>query len=144
MDYRNMKFNRIILFSIIVCTWSTSCNYDTIESKFANYEEAIDENYFDKGWIPKELANIEMKKIYVKNDIDRNTCIFSYHLPKVELDKLEDNLIRLEQNYTERMNTNNSKWFEKDLLNLPKYRSNDFKHGIAINREKKIVYGWLN
>ena len=104
----------------------------------------MDENYFDKGWIPKELANKEMRKIYVKNDLGRNTCIFSYHLPNVELVKLEENLIRLEQNYTERMNINNSKWFENELLNLPKYKSNEFKHGIAINRDEKIIYGWLN
>ena len=138
------KVIRLILLSTIICTWSTTCNYDIIESKFTNYDEAMDENYFDKGWIPKELANNEMKKIYVKNDLDKNTCIFSYHLPSTELEKLEEKLIRLEQNYTERMNINNSKWFERVLLNLPKYRSDDFKHGIAINKEKKIVYGWLN
>jgi hypothetical protein len=138
------KTIRLILLSIIICIWSASCNYDIIESKFTNYKQAMDENYFDKGWIPKELANKEMKKIYIKNDLDRNTCIFSYHLPSAELEKLEENLIRLEQNYTERMNINNSIWFEKDLLNLPKYRANEFKHGIAINKEKRIVYGWLN
>ena len=142
MDFK--KVIKLILLPSIICIWSTSCNYDIIESKFTNYDEAMDENYFDKGWIPKELANNAMKEIYVKNDLDRNTCIFSYHLPSTELEKLEEKLIRLEQNYTERMNINNSKWFERDLLNLPKYRSDEFKHGIAINKEKKIVYGWLN
>lgn len=144
MDFKNVKLNRIILFSIFISICSPSCSFDKIESKFANYEEALDENYFEKGWIPKELVNKEMKKIFVKNDLDRNTCIFSYQLPISEIEILEENLIRLEQNYTERLNINNSKWFEKDILNLPKYRSNDFKHGIAINKEMSVVYGWLN
>lgn len=143
MAFRTIITCRIILFWLFICTWSISCNYDTVESEFENYEEMVESNYFDKGWIPKELANKEMKKIYVKNDLDRNTCIFRYHLTTEELEKLELTLVRLEQNYTERMNVTNSKWFEKELLNLPKYMSNDFKHGIAINKEKKIVYGWL-
>ena len=86
----------------------------------------MEENYFDKGWIPKELANKEMNKIYIKNDLDRNTCVFSYHLPIEEIEKLELVLVRLEQNYTELLNVNSSKWFEKELLNLPKYRSGNF------------------
>ena len=64
------KVIRLILLSTIICIWSTSCNYDNIESKFTNYDAAMDENYFDRGWIPKELANNQMKKIYVKNDLD--------------------------------------------------------------------------
>lgn len=104
----------------------------------------MDQKYFNKGWIPKELVNHEMERIYIKSDLDRNTCIFSYRLPRTEIEKLEEVLIRLEQNYTEPVNINNSKWFEKDLLGLPKYRSNEFKHGIAINKQKRIVYGWLN
>ena len=84
MDFK--KVIKLILLPSIICIWSTSCNYDIIESKFTNYDEAMDENYFDKGWIPKELANNEMKEIYVKNDLDRNTCIFSYHLPSTELE----------------------------------------------------------
>lgn len=143
MDFKNVKLNRIILFSIHICICSASCSYDTIESKFANYEEALNENYFEKGWIPKELVHKEMKEIYVKNDLDRNTCIFCYQLPTAEIEKLEKKLIRLDQNYTERLNVNNSKWFEKDIINLPKYKSIDFKHGLAINKEKRIVYGWL-
>ncbi len=144
MEFENIISIRIILFSILVCTWSISCNYDVKESKFANYKEAIEQNFFEKGWLPKELANQEMKKIYVKSDLDRNTCIFSYHLPIKELEKLELKLVRLEQNYTEIINVHNSKWFEKELLNLPKYMSYDFKHGIAINKEKRKIYGWLN
>jgi len=144
MEFDNIKLNRIMLFSLLVCTWSISCNYDVIESKFANYNEAMDQDYFEKEWIPKELANKKMKKIYVKSDLDRNTCIFSYHLPIEELEKLEQKLVRLEQNYTEIINVNNSKWFEKELLNLPKYISHDFKHGIAMNKEKRKIYGWLN
>lgn len=144
MDFKNVKLNRIILFSILICICLASCSFETIESNFATYEEALNKNYFEKGWIPKELVNKKMKKIYVKNDLDRNTCIFSYQLPSSEIEILEENLIRFEQNYTERLNIKNSKWFEKDILNLPKYRSNNFKHGIAINKDKRIVYGWLN
>ncbi|MBK7220037.1 MAG: hypothetical protein IPH94_01470 [Saprospiraceae bacterium] len=49
MDFKNVKLNRIILFSILICICLASCSFETIESNFATYEEALNKNYFEKG-----------------------------------------------------------------------------------------------
>ena len=135
--------NKFILISCLAILL-ISCNYDIVENNFKNYNEMKKENYFEKGWIPIQLKNTKMTNIFIRNDLDINTCIFSYNLPIEEIEKLERKQLKLRDNSPVEMRIIGSSKFEREIQNLPKYTSNRFEHGIAIDKVNNKVYGWIN
>ena len=67
----NNKYILITSLAILLI----SCNYDIVESNFKDHNEMIKENYFEKGWIPKQLENTKMTNIFVRNDLDINLSL---------------------------------------------------------------------
>lgn len=58
---------------------------DQKESRFTNYQQAQESNFFEKGWIPSALIMPSMTDIYVKNNLDLNTYIFASTYTKEDL-----------------------------------------------------------
>lgn len=68
------------ILSLLIITGSmlSSCILsDQKESRFTNYQQAQESNFFEKGWIPSALIMPSMTNIYVKNNLDLNTYIFA-------------------------------------------------------------------
>ena len=70
----------------------SSCDLDQVTIKYQTYSEAEAENFFDKGWIPRSLIFESMSDIYLRSNIDLNTCIFSYQVDRDDLIVLESRI----------------------------------------------------
>ncbi|MCT4672370.1 MAG: hypothetical protein N4A37_03885 [Prolixibacteraceae bacterium] len=76
------------ILSLLIITGSmlSSCILsDQKESRFTNYQQAQESNFFEKGWIPSALIMPSMTNIYVKNNLDLNTYIFASTYTKEDL-----------------------------------------------------------
>ncbi len=83
-----------ILLTILIFSMAhfNSCNYDQIESKYADFKSAKKGGLFEKGWIPSALVLQSMSDIYIQTNIDLNTCIFSYCLSKTDIEGLKNKI----------------------------------------------------
>ena len=52
---------------------------DQITTKYSTYQKANEAKLFDKGWIPNEIINPHIKEIFLKTNLDLNSCIFSFN-----------------------------------------------------------------
>ena len=55
-----------------------SCNLDQVESKYDDYESARNAGLFNKMCIPKDLISESIENIYLRTNLDMNTCSFNY------------------------------------------------------------------
>ena len=62
------------------------------ETEYSNYEIANKNKFFDNGWIPKNMIYQSMTNIYLQNNIDLNSAIFSYNLSSPDINSLETKL----------------------------------------------------
>ena len=84
------KLNGMLLITFtMILTLFHSCDFDQVESKYADYSSAKKNNLFQKGWIPYDLAFKSMTDIYQRTNLDLNTCIFSFKLSKTDIEAVK-------------------------------------------------------
>jgi len=134
------------LIIICICFLTASCNLDQVESKYADYEEATKDGFFVKGWIPENIIRESMTEIYVRNNLDLNTCIFSFKLSQTDLDSIKINLVKTETEFKMPRRIKTPKWwFESaSVFNERFYTIDTDTVFIAIDLETCIIYGWRN
>ena len=143
-------FIRIALFRTLLLIFMipliVSCSLDQIEVHYPNYEEALADNLFNKGWIPEQIISSSMSEIYLRNNIDINTCIFSFVIQEQEIKALVGNLTPgcSDINNVKGINIP-STWKNKipqlDQYNFFDYSTSDTIH-LAIDNKENRIYGW--
>ena len=134
-----MKKLIIIIFLI---SNLTGCNSNEITAKYATYEEALEEDYFAKGWIPFELLNPDMKHIYVRNNLDLNSYLFCFNTDNVP-DLFNTSIIQINEVKIHGIRVPNC--WNKEVIGKPKV-SIKFTHReivhLIYDKENKKLYGW--
>ncbi|HET6559751.1 MAG TPA: hypothetical protein VFG54_20665 [Prolixibacteraceae bacterium] len=83
-----MKKNLYLVFAIIIFTLIYSCDNDQVEKKYKDYNSAFNSGIFDAKWIPEELISKDMSNIYLRTNIDINTCFFAYSTKDSNVDSI--------------------------------------------------------
>jgi hypothetical protein len=135
----------IVLLSIFLITLFNSCNFDQVESKYSNFNEADEKGLFEKDWIPKVCVVESMTEIYLLTNLDRNTCIFTYLTTENDLDRIKTQIQPLESKNTLKYVPKSKQWTEsigqlKHNFIVSKDKSDTVF--IAINDNAKRVFGW--
>jgi PBP1b-binding outer membrane lipoprotein LpoB len=95
------------LIAIVFALLLTGCS-DTVKSDYPNYQSAIDNKLFIRGWLPKVLPTTTVN-IHVSNDLDLNMSEGYFDIPVNDLAKFISSLTKEtngEFNYLE----NSKKW----------------------------------
>ncbi len=130
------------LIHVLLLLFLCSCNLDRVTYKYETFEQASKDGLFEKGWIPNELINDDIKDIYLQNDIDINTFIFSFqsHEKPIILDmghKLQNEKVKLHR-------INIPKSWNSEILGHPKttLQTDNGLVNIVVNSDLNKVYGW--
>lgn len=130
-----LKKATILLIAVISITVS-SCDQST--TKFKTYQQAQNAQLFDKGWIPNELVNENIEDIFLKNNLDLNTCIFSFKIKSLPGNlRLRENEYKVESIQGIEIPA----WWKKEVENCQvcDYVNNT---AIAIDTVNYKLYGW--
>ena len=143
------KLNGMILITLtIMLTLLQSCDFDQVEDKYADYNSAFNDQLFEKGWIPLELAFNSMTDIYQRTNVDLNTCVFSFKLSKTDIETVKQKALLTKAiiEHPRRIDLP-SEWV-KTVNSLDKYilllldRTDSVR--LAIDDQNGIIYGWRN
>jgi len=119
-----------------------SCAFDRVTTKYATFKEAEKDNFFEKGWIPKKLVDENVFDIYLQNDIDINTFIFSFGITELPFKfNLESDL----QNQKVKLHRINiPDWWNSEIVGHPRMeiKTELGTINVAVNEELNRVYGW--
>ena len=143
-----MKWIKFIFYIeiVIFVSLSISCNNDQLTSKYPDYNSAKEGGLINQRWIPTILVFNSMTEIYLKTNLDLNTCIFSYKLRKSDFEDIT-NLIQPTKDATFAKNINPPDWWKVKVSTLEKYfildETNDTTF-IAVDNIEKKVFGWRN
>jgi hypothetical protein len=99
-----------------------------------------------KGWIPIELINENVTKIFVRSNLDLNTYIFSFNIDKMPITFMEEPNLQTEKIKIHRLDI--PSWWNNGIIGKPKtfHRINsgeiinlvlDEKNGNSLWMEKK-------
>lgn len=123
-----------------------ACSSDQNEKKYNTYEEAKLDNLFEKGWIPKELVYNSMSNIIVKNNLDLNTCFFSYNLSQRDFENIKSKIHsdKIEYKKPERIDISKSEIEKINMLNKYSFVLPNKTDTIQIATDAKEdrIYGW--
>ena len=130
-----------LIFVFLLCT--VSCDFDQIESRYENYKSAQQENLFSRGWIPNELVSESMTEIYVRSNVDINSCFFSYKLSDTDLNKVKKKLQLINPITPNPRRLKIPKQFEKQIKNLNQYflLKKDTVY-VRIDEKRNHIFGW--
>jgi hypothetical protein len=121
---------------------------DQVESKYDGYESAKNAGLFNKMWIPKELISESMENIYLRTNLDMNTCIFSYSVSHQEMDKLDTSFQASSIEYLPPKGIKIPQWWSDIVANQDSIKtlSSDLSYTfqIVIDRNTNTILGWLN
>lgn len=143
------KLNGMLLITFtMILTLFHSCDFDQVESKYADYSSAKKNNLFQKGWIPYDLAFKSMTDIYQRTNLDLNTCIFSFKLSKTDIEAVKQKALPTKANIEKPIRIKfPSGWIETvNSLNQFIFISDNKSDSVhlAIDEQNGIVYGWRN
>jgi hypothetical protein len=131
---------------VILVSMSISCNYDQVTSIYPDYDSAKKGGLINQRWIPTTLVFNSMTAIYLKTNLDLNTCIFSYKLQKSDFESIT-NLIQPMEDIAFAKNIKPPNWWKEKVLTLEKYfildETNDTVF-IAVDNIDKKIFGWRN
>ena len=137
-----------IKYFILTIFIINSCSLDQVVSKYDDYESARNAGLFNKMWIPKELISESMSNIYLRTNLDMNTCIFSYSVSQQELERLDVYCKSISFEYLPPKGIKIPNWWSDIVLNQDSVirLSTDLSYTtqIVIDRNTSRVYGWLN
>ena len=138
---------KILSLSIFLIMILISCNYDLVENKYSDFTSAKEKGLFEKGWIPKEFVFESMTEIYLLTNLDRNTCIFTFHITKYDLDRIKEIIQPIESTETMKNVPQSKQWIESvEKLKHNFIVTNDKSDTvfIAIDSNNNKVFGWRN
>ena len=118
---------------------------DQNETSYKTFEIAKKNNFFSKGWIPKDLVFESMKNIYLKNNLDTNSAIFYFSISKMDLKKIETKLQLDNKPDIQIKSLEIPSWWESKIKELPKYTLKDedgSKINIAVSKNTNEILGW--
>jgi hypothetical protein len=136
------------IYFILVILVINSCNMDQVESKYENYESAKNSGLFNKMWIPQELISESMVNIYLRTNLDMNTCIFSYSVSQQDIENLDASFQASPIEYIPPRGIKIPQWWSDIVANQDSIIT--FSSGLSytfhfvIDRNTKTVSGWLN
>lgn len=137
-----------ITYFILVTFVITSCTLDQVESKYEDYESARNAGLFNKMWIPKDFISESMENIYLRSNLDMNTCIFSYSLSQQDIEKLHASFQASSIEYVPPKGIKIPQWWSDIVANQDSIItfSSDLSSTIylAIDRDTKTIFGWVN
>ncbi len=144
----DLKFKEVIISFLIGITFLISCDIDQVENQYSDYEFANKGGLFEKGWIPKQIIYKSMTDIYLKDNLDLNTFVFSYSASESDLDSIKSQLKRKQIDFKnpDRLSlpnwwTNKAKNMKFDLLQQTNRTDSIF---IAIDFNESMIYGFSN
>ncbi len=131
-----------ILLLIALSTFLLSCNLDRVTTEYTTFEQADKDNFFEKGWIPIELVNEEITDIYLQNDIDINTFIFSFRTSEMPISF--DNETDLQNESIELHRIDIPDWWNSEIIGQPRtnIQTENGLVNIVVNERLNKVYGW--
>ena len=136
--------SRLLVLLILLLTLFSSCNLDQVDSKYSDFESADNDGFFTKGWIPSGIVFKSMTNIYLRSNLDVNTCVFNYNLSETDIEKLKLRVTPTKIKFKELRSINTPSHWNKSInsLNCYVYESNLVY--LAIDEENNIIYGWSN
>jgi len=139
---RNLRLGMFISLIIAI----SSCNLDQIEKEYTNFEAAEKDELFKKGWIPKQLISDSMENIYLRSNLDLNTCIFSFKISESDSKNLIENLTPGCSNIENIKRIKIPPSWINTIPQLDQYIffdpvTSDTIH-IAVDKNENIIYGW--
>ena len=137
------------ILSLLIITGSmlSSCILsDQKESRFTNYQQAQESNFFEKGWIPSALIMPSMTDIYVKNNLDLNTYIFASTYTKEDLTRIKTYQTNVTLKTKDVNGISLPSWWknqtkEKTFYLITTKQSDDLIY-IYIDNHKQKIYGF--
>jgi hypothetical protein len=141
----NITLKFLSLFLLAVLT--NSCDLDQVENRFIDYNDAVKDDFFIKGWIPESLILESMKDIFVKSNIDLNTCVFSYKLSQADFDSIKTDLLETDTEFEIPRRIKIPKWWfdNVSLLSNRYYITDNYDLVfISIDSKNNKIYGWRN
>ena len=144
-----MTTKLVTFFLFIIATGLLiSCDFDQVENRYSDYESANKDEFFEKGWIPKQIVYESMTDIYLKDNLDLNTFAFSYSVAKTDLNSIKIQLISKQIDFKnpDRLSipnwwTDKAKNMKFDLLKQNERTDSIF---IAIDFQQNMIYGFSN
>lgn len=133
-----------LLNFITICFLITSCDFDQVENKYLNYNEATKDKFFEKGWIPATLIKESMTDIFVRNNLDLNTCIFSYRLSQPDFDSIKLSFAETKDEFKIPRRIKTPKWWFKNASVLNErfiIIDNNDTVFISIDSKNYSIYG---
>lgn len=138
-----IKLSILFIFSLLL----SSCDLDQKENRYIDYEKATEAYFWIKGWIPKILIKKSMTDIYVRNNLDLNTCIFSYKLAPSDIDSLQSYLLETDTEFKKPRRIKAPEWWIRNAQAIEKryyIMDNIDSVFIAIDFQNSKIYGWRN
>lgn len=136
------KFSALLLFLFAF----TACSPNQVESTYVTYQDAVDDEFFDHGWIPDEAVSQSMVNIFCRSDVAANTCIFGF---QTSIEDIE--ILRTKMQFTDEFvqlpaTIKQPQWWIDILSNSQNYvlQSSDQVVFIAIQNDGNTVLGWRN
>ena len=140
--YRKIKWILCAILFLLV-----ACSFDQVEKRYPDFLSADKDGIFKKGWLPPDLTNKSMTDIYLRTNLDLNTCIFSYKLPKTDIEALTRSKQLTSINYESPSGIKIPKWWidSVDKLECYFYKTSDRSDTVyvAFDRESNKVLGWI-
>jgi len=97
---------------------------------------------FQKGWIPQDLINENISEIFLKDNLDLNTFIFSFKTEKEVIRRFtQAGEIKISEIYR----IDIPKWFNEEIKDLKTYQyedSNKLILSLSFNESTGKLYGW--
>lgn len=136
-------FLLLIAFGILY-----SCDFDQVENQYSDYESANKDEFFEKGWIPKQIVYESMTGIYLKDNLDLNTFAFSYSASKKDLDSIKNQLTSKQIGFKNPARLSLPNWWTDKAKNMKfdllKQTVRTDSIFIAIDFQENKIYGFSN
>ena len=124
----------------------SACSPDQVESTYTTYEEASEDGFLEKGWIPEAAISSSMVNIFCFSDAPSNSCIFGFQADYEDIELLRSQLQFTDQFIQLPANIKQPSWWIDILTNSENYilQTDEGVVFIAIQNEGNTVLGWRN
>ena len=140
------RFNPIIILFIISLFFSCY-NLEVVDLKYNSYIDAINDKYFNKSIMPKELFLVSAKNIYHRSELDTYKFWIKYEVNYNDFQKIKHQLFPVNKfDLSIHENYHTPKWWIKNVKGFEFYTYTSNKGSIfyfIMNEKTKLIYGFL-
>lgn len=132
------KIFYLILLLFVACS-------DQVESHYPDFESALNDKLFERGWIADRLVCRSMKNIFLRNNLDRNTCIFSFSVAEKDKLRIMKHATAMKKNDYNSLGIDIPGRWQNEVDHLPTYQLIDKDNSIfyiAIDNKTNRILGW--